>query len=88
MLYYTTLEPFDRETLAQHYNNGKILIVEPEFEGSLSHDVIKSFNGKPVQIEEVAFPREIFRNYGTYEEKMEYYGLTTDKIQEKLIRLV
>ena len=48
VLYYTTLEPFDRETLSKYYNNGKILIVEPEFEGSLSHDVIKSFNGKPV----------------------------------------
>ena len=82
------MEPFDRKTLADYYNGGKILIVEPEFEGSLTHDVIKAFEGKPVQIEEVAFPREIFRNYGSYDEKMEYYGLTTAKIQEKLSKLI
>ena len=74
VLYYTTLEPFDNETLSKYHNNGKILIVEPEFEGSLSYDVIKTFSGKSVQIEEVAFPREIFRNYGTYDEKMQHYG--------------
>ena len=88
VLYYTTLEPFDYETLAQNYNNGKVLIVEPQFEGSLTHDVIKAYQGKPVQIEEVAFPREIFRNYGTYEEKMEYYGLTKEKIEEKINSLI
>ena len=88
VLYYTTLEPFDNETLSKYNNNGKILIVEPEFEGSLSYDVIKTFSGKSVQIEEVAFPREIFRNYGTYDEKMQHYGLTAVKVLEKLKRLV
>ena len=88
VLYYTTLEPFDRETLAKYYNGGKILIVEPQFEGSLTYDVIKTFEGKPVVIEEVAFPREIFRNYGTYEEKMQYYGLTKENIKLKLDKLV
>ena len=88
VLYYTTLEPFDNETLSKYHNNGKIIIVEPEFEGSLSYDVIKTFSGKSVQIEEVAFPREIFRNYGTYDEKMQHYGLTAVKVLEKLKRLV
>jgi len=88
VLYYTTLEPFDREILARYYSNGKVLIVEPEFEGSLAHDVIKAFTGKYVKIEEVAFPKEIFRNYGTYDEKMEYYGLTAGKIEEKLDQLI
>ena len=88
VLYYTTLEPFDNETLSKYHNNGKILIVEPEFEGSLSYDVIKTFSGKSVQIEEVAFPREIFRNYGNYDEKMQHYGLTAVKVLEKLKRLV
>lgn len=88
VLYYTTLEPFDRETLSQYYNDGKILIVEPEFEGSLAHDVIKAFEGKAVRIEEVGFPREIFRNYGDYYEKMKYYGLKREGIEKKLIRMI
>ena len=88
VLYYTTLEPFDKETLSKFYNNGNILIVEPQFEGTLTHDVIKAFEGKAVNIQEVAFPREIFRNYGTYDEKMKYYGLTVDKIKEKLEKII
>lgn len=87
VLYYTTLEPFDSRTLTQFYNNGNILIVEPEFEGSLTPDVVKTFEGTSLHIENVAFPREIFRNYGTYDEKMSHYGLTVDQIKEKLNKL-
>lgn len=84
VLYYTTLEPFDRETLAKNCELGKILIVEPEYKGSLLYDVIETFPGRSLRIEQVAFPREIFRNYGTYEEKMKYYGLTSENIESKL----
>lgn len=88
VLYYTTLEPFDYETLAKNCFAGKILVVEPEYEGSLLHDIHKALPGRPIQIDQVAFPREIFRNYGTYQEKMEYYGLTADVIRFKLSKLI
>ena len=88
VLYYTTLEPFDYETLSQNCPSGKILIVEPEYEGSLLYDVHKALPGKALQIEQVAFPREIFRNYGTYVEKMEFYGLNAETIETKLLALI
>lgn len=88
VLYYTTLEPFDKETLASNCENGKILICEPEYKGSLLYDVIEAFPGKALQIEQVAFPKEIFRNYGTYDEKMAYYGLTAENIAKKLYELI
>ncbi len=88
VLYYTTLEPFDYETLAKHCPSGKILVVEPEYEGTLLYDIHKALPGRPLQIEQVAFPREIFRNYGTYQEKMDYYGLTAACISEKLHALI
>lgn len=88
VLYYTTLEPFDKNTLANNCETGKLLICEPEYEGSLLHDVYSSMSGQTVKIENVAFPREIFRNYGTYEEKMIYYGLTEKNIKNKLERLI
>ena len=87
VLYYTTLEPFDRVTLAQNCSSGKVLIVEPEYEGSLLYDVHKAFPGRSLQIEQVAFPHEIFRNYGTYQEKLNYYGLTAEHIRTALERL-
>lgn len=88
VLYYTTLEPFDHETLSENCPSGKVLIVEPEFEGSLLYDVHKALPERMLQIEQVAFPREIFRNYGTYQEKMEYYGLTASHVEAVLKRLM
>lgn len=87
VLYYTTLEPFDRETLKQYCGSRKILIVEPEFKGTLLEDIYETFSGEMLQIEQIGFPREIFRNYGTYEEKMQYYGLTKEEIMKKLQKM-
>ena len=88
VLYYTTLEPFDYKTLNENCESGNVLIVEPQFEGSLTHDIHKALPNRALRIEEVAFPREIFRNYGTYDEKMQYYGLTKEKIEEKINSLI
>lgn len=87
VLYYTTLEPFDGETLLKYCTNNKILVVEPEYEGSLLHDIHKALPGRALQISHVAFPREIFRNYGTYEDKMQHYGLTAKEIEKKLLEM-
>ncbi len=84
VLYYTTLEPFDTETLSANCDSKRILVVEPEFEGSLDYDIRKAFPGQKIAIEHVAFPREIFRNYGTYDEKLSYYGFTVENIEKKL----
>lgn len=88
VLYYTTLEPFDHKTLAENCPSGRILVCEPEYEGSLLYDIHKALPSRPLQIEQIAFPREIFRNYGTYEDKMKYYGFSTNEIQQKLDLLV
>lgn len=88
VLYYTTLEPFDKKTLAKNCVSGKLLIVELEYKGSLLDDVHSALSGRALQIEHVAFPREIFRNYGTYEEKLTYYGLTANSIKQKLSLLI
>lgn len=87
VLYYTTLEPFDCKTLEENCQSNKLLIVEPEYEGSLLYDVHKALNGRAIRIEHVAFPKEIFRNYGTYDEKMSYYKLDKDSIRKKINRL-
>lgn len=88
VLYYTTLEPFDKQTLADNCETGKLLICEPEYVGSLLNDVHEALSGRPLLIEQIGFPREIFRNYGTYEEKMQYYGLKASNIKEKIKNLI
>lgn len=88
VLYYTTLEPFDYETLQANCESDKILVVEPEFEGSLYYDIHKALPNRPLTIRNVAFPREIFRNYGTYQEKMDFYRLNEKHIREELEALI
>lgn len=88
ILYYTTLAPFDRKTLAERAHNCKVLVCEPGFEGGLDYEIIKAFDGKPVRISHVGLPHEVFRNYGTKKEKDVYYGLTSDNIYSKYIELL
>ena len=88
VLYYTTLEPFDYETLKSNCPSGKILVVEPEYEGSLLYDIEKALEGRELKISHVAFPHEIFRNYGTYDDKMEHYGLNASSIDKELKKLM
>lgn len=88
VLYYTTLAPFDGETLRDNLSGNKILVCEPHFAGSLDSDILKVFEGQQISVEHVGLPREIFRNYGTYDEKLEFYGLTTDEIKVKLSKMI
>lgn len=88
VLYYTTLAPFDTDTLKLYSTNRKILICEPHFEGSLDYDILHTFEGEKVQIRHVGLPREIFRNYGTYHEKMKYYQIEPSKIERELKLLI
>lgn len=88
VLYYTTLEPFDYETLSVNCPGNKILVVEPEYEGSLLYDIHHAMGDVKLQIANIGFPREIFRNYGLYQEKMEYYQLTENSIRTKLNDLI
>lgn len=88
VLYYTTLAPFDHQTLAENCPSGNILVVEPEFQGSLLGDIHDALPGRALRIEQVGLPHEIFRNYGSYQEKMEYYGLTAEHVRQALKKIM
>lgn len=88
VLYYTTLEPFDKNTLVENCASKNILICEPEYKGTLTYDVCEAFEGESIRVRNIGFPREIFRNYGAYEEKIEYYGLNATQIKHELYKLI
>lgn len=87
ILYYTTLEPFDGETLAANCPSGNVLICEPHYEGTLCYDIIKVLKSENLRIRHVGVPRKIIREYGTKKEKDCFYGLTPDNIRYKLYEL-
>jgi transketolase len=87
-LYYTTLSPFDAETLIKYSSTNKFLICEPELEGTMTYDIVKAFEGKPLSIEHIGIPRQIIRTYGTKIEKDNCFKLTVENIRNKLKTLI
>lgn len=88
ILYYTTLLPFDHETLKKHYNGGKILLCEPHYEGTLTYEIYKTFPNNPIQITCVGVKKEILRNYGTKQENDIYNQLTAEYVSQGLEKLL
>ena len=88
ILYYTTLLPFDRQTLREHYNSGKILLCEPHYEGTLAYEIYKTFEDMSVQLSCVGVKREILRKYGTKAENDVYNGLTAGNVSSALCKLL
>lgn len=82
VLYYTTLAPFDRSTL-DVYRNEKILICQPFYLGSLLNEIYIPGS----KIIEVGFARDIYRNYGTYEDILNHYNITAKTINYSLRKL-
>ena len=82
VLYYTTLAPFDHNTL-DSYNKKRVLICQPFYKGSLLNEVYDTDS----KIVEVGFRRDIYRNYGTYEDILKHYNITTKAISYELRRL-
>lgn len=90
ILYYTTLQPFDIDAIRGNCESGKILLCEPHYEGSLTYEVTKAFegSGQPIIIEYIGMPLEVLRTYGTKKEKDKALGLTVKAIKNKLSLLI
>ncbi len=84
LLYYTTLAPFDRTTLAANPTTGRIAVVEPFYEGTLAHEVAMAFPGAPIAQMAVGVPRRFLTNYGTAAEHDVACGLTPVLLAERL----
>lgn len=88
ILYYTTLEPFDYETLRREDKNGRIFLCEPFFAGTLTEDIRKALVGREIYIEAMGVPREIIRTYGTKQEKDVMFGLTGTGVRDRITKML
>lgn len=64
ILYYTTITPFDAATLQEHAGDGRILCVEPFYEGTLAASVTQALRGKRIALSSMGVPREFLTSYG------------------------
>lgn len=88
ILYYTTIVPFDEETLRTNLNNNRVLLMESGYQGGISHLLMKTLKDIEVKIDFVGYPLEFITNYGYAVDNAPLYGLTVDAVQEKLKKLV
>jgi len=85
ILYYTSIRPFDSETLKANYiPNKKVIICEPYYMGALTWDVTEALKPHAVQIEHIGVPHEFLREYGTRQEHHKHLGLDTEGIKNKI----
>jgi transketolase len=64
ILYYTTVRPFDAETLVQNTNE-TIIICEPFYEGTTNYLITKALEGQKYKLYNIGIPRKFLTNYGT-----------------------
>jgi len=84
ILYYTTLSPFDGNLLKENFQNGKLAIVEPFYEGTTAHLILKELEATPISIKSLGVPREFLNRYGSASEHDEYLSLDTKNIFKRL----
>ena len=84
ILYYTTIYPFDNHLLSENSTNGKIAVVEPFYEGTTAHCILKAMNGKPICFTSIGVPREFLSRYGTAAEHDENLKLDSNNIHSRL----
>ncbi len=83
ILYYTTISPFDSETLSNNFNEN-IILCEPYYEGCLNYEVNKVFSDKSHRILNIGVPHKFLTNYGKKEEHDVDLGLDKNSIYNKI----
>lgn len=87
ILYYTTIHPFDSETLINNIDCRKVLVCEPYYEGALDYDIISSVKGN-LTIDHCGMPHEFCKHYGTTVENYASMGMTVENIRKKIEDLI
>ena len=87
ILYYTTLKPFDFNTLKDYFNE-KIIIVEPYYEGVLNYYVNSTFKNKKFHIDNIGIPHIFLLNYGTKIEHDKNLKLDKQSIEQRIIECI
>jgi transketolase len=88
ILYYTTIAPFDIETLRDNCPSNKVLLCEPYYSGALSIDIINALAPQPIKLSYIGVPPEFLNKYGRAEDHDEYIGFTVDNIINKVNKLI
>lgn len=88
ILYYTTVEPFDTETLQQNLSGDKIMICEPYNSGAVLPDIIHALSGEKIKTQCMGFDKAMGCRLGTYDENLTGWELDRQSIEKRLQRFL
>lgn len=88
ILYYTTVLPFDADTLKKNAISSKIILCEPYYHGVLSSEILHAMKPRPIALDCIGIPYKMLTNYGLAAEHDDCLGLTPSKIRERMVRFI
>ena len=88
VLYYTTVVPFDGQTLKENCQSARIVVVEPYYAGFLVGDIHSALGTASVVIESVGVPHKFLTDYGRPEQHDESIGLTVENIRSRVVEVI
>ena len=88
VIYMTSIRPFDYASIRHASQSGRVLIVEPFYEGTLTHEVVTALSGTPSMVSNVGIPRSFRSEYGTREEHYTAINFSTNRIIMELEKLL
>ena len=89
LLYATSVEPFDAQTLRSVADQKPAVItVEPFYEGSVTMRISEALRHVPSRIGSVGVPREFIARYGTVAEHDRYLRLDEEGVREQIVRFL
>jgi transketolase len=88
VLYATTLNPFDADTLGRELAGDDVVVVEPFFAGTLAGLVSEALRDRPTRLHFVGVPRAVIRDYGTPQQLDHVLGLDAAGIHRQIASAV
>lgn len=88
VIYVTSIRPFDHLSVRHASRSGRVLVVEPFYEGTLTHEVMTALRGIPSVVSSVGIPRSFRSEYGTREEHYAAIDFSSNRISAELEKLL
>jgi transketolase len=88
VLYATTLNPLDADTLGRELAGDDVVVVEPFFAGTLAGLVAKALRDRPTRLHFVGVPHAVIRDYGTPEQLDHVLGLDAAGIRRQIVSAI
>ena len=84
VIYCTTIQPFDYNSISRYLANRKIITIEPYYKGLIASKIINESGGQMRQILTIGVPHEFLRKYGTAQQHDDKNGLDIFSLNKQI----